>query len=193
MGWFMFYTLMFATGLSPSAHEYATLEFNNQIWLAENLSCFTFESFCYDDDQRLCEDYGRLYTWESAQLACTCLGEDWRLPTIDDWQGLINHFGGSYDGSKGSGEKAFKALSSKGHSGFEAKPGGMINLNPSSVKDRDFFSGLKVNAFYWTGTEKDNAEVWYYAFSGTSRTLFRYYGKKTAAYSVRCVKDVPRQ
>ncbi len=67
-------------------------------WTTQNLNIKnvkTDPSYCYADAERNCGQYGRLYTWESAQRACRSLGEGWRLPTNEDWRQLANRYDAS--------------------------------------------------------------------------------------------------
>src|SRR5688572_7466348 len=63
-------------------------------WMTNNLNVHANPSYCYDDAELNCRQYGRLYTWESAQTACRSLGEGWRLPTDDEWRQMAKHYGG---------------------------------------------------------------------------------------------------
>jgi hypothetical protein len=73
-------------------------------WTTHNLNVDT-GSFCHTDTEWNCVRYGRLYTWESAKLACRSLGDGWRLPTNDDWQQAAKHFGGIRDDSADVGKR----------------------------------------------------------------------------------------
>ena len=42
-------------------------------WTTANLNVNASPSYCYDDAERNCRRYGRLYTWESAQRVCQSL------------------------------------------------------------------------------------------------------------------------
>src|SRR5947207_11717086 len=39
-------------------------------WTTTNLRVNTVSSYCYDDAELNCRQYGRLYTWEAARRAC---------------------------------------------------------------------------------------------------------------------------
>jgi uncharacterized protein (TIGR02145 family) len=89
-------------------------------WLTQNLDIKTEPSFCYDNSEVNCNKYGRLYTWESAQLACQSLNDGWRLPTDDEWRDLAKLYGGVSMDSEDKGKNAYKALLTGGSSGFNA-------------------------------------------------------------------------
>lgn len=76
-------------------------------WTTANLNVKTSSSYCYDDAESNCHRYGRLYTWESAQLGCQSLGDGWRLPTDDDWRQIARHYGGLGNDSPEKGKAAY--------------------------------------------------------------------------------------
>src|SRR5262245_3348411 len=59
-------------------------------WMTANLRVNLADSYCYGDAEPNCHQYGRLYTWESAQRGCQSLGDGWRLPTDHDWRQMAN-------------------------------------------------------------------------------------------------------
>ena len=93
-------------------------------WTTANLNVNASPSYCYDDAEPNCRRYGRLYTWESAQRVCQSLGDDWRLPTDDEWRQMAKRYGGVSSDSADKGRAAFTALLSGGRSGFNAVLGG---------------------------------------------------------------------
>src|SRR5712691_7215143 len=44
-------------------------------WTTHNLNVNIVPSYCYEDAERNCRQYGRLYTWESARRGCQSLGD----------------------------------------------------------------------------------------------------------------------
>src|SRR5437764_361564 len=79
-------------------------------WTTANLNVSTSFSYCYDDAESNCRQYGRLYTWETAQRVCQSLGAGWRLPTDDEWREMAQHYGGVGNDSREKGKAAYTAL-----------------------------------------------------------------------------------
>ena len=68
-------------------------------WMTQNVDVNMMPSYCYEDKEVNCRQYGRLYTWESARRACQSLGDGWRLPTNEEWRQMAKHYGGVRDDS----------------------------------------------------------------------------------------------
>jgi uncharacterized protein (TIGR02145 family) len=152
-------------------------------WTVENLNVDTTPSYCYDEAERNCSRYGRLYTWETAQRGCRSLGKRWRLPTEDDWRQLARHYGGVSEDSNDRGKAAYAALLIGGSSGFNALLGG-------GRSDAGEYARLEAHGFYWTASESDPATAWFYNFGKGGLALHRQReGEKQRAFSVRCVRE----
>ncbi len=152
-------------------------------WTTNNLNVKAMPSYCYDDAELNCRQYGRLYPWGSAWKVCQSLGDGWRLPTDDDWRRLAKNYGGVSEDSEDKGKAAYKALLTGGSSGFRALLGG-------GRSDDGKYARLDAHGFYWTASETDVASGWYYNFGKGGLALHRQSGgQKQLAFSVRCVRD----
>jgi len=76
---------------------YKTTKIGNQMWMTENLNCETGKSWCYDGDDSKCQQYGRLYDWNTANEACPA---GWHLPSQEEWGNLVKAVGGSSTAGK---------------------------------------------------------------------------------------------
>ena len=151
-------------------------------WTTTNLNVNVQPSYCYDDAEPNCRRYGRLYPWESARRVCRSLGDDWRLPSDDEWRQLAKRYGGVMDDSADKGRAAFLALLTGGTSGFDAVLGG----NRSDGQ----YARLEEHGFYWTASDNDSGNVAFYNFGKNGQALNRQpQGKKQMAISVRCVRQ----
>lgn len=156
---------------------------DNKQWMTTNLNINTEGSYCYQDIAVNCNQYGRLYTWESAQKVCNMLGEGWRLPADEEWLQMAGQYGGVFGNSVDSGKTAYKALLFGGNAEFNALLGG--GRTPEGG-----YARLQAHGFYWTATESDTANAWFYNFGKGSGKLFHQKdGEKPRAFSVRCIRD----
>jgi len=72
---------------------YNEITIRHQTWITQNLNYdIKKESFCYGNVYSNCSKYGRLYSWQSAKVACP---EGWHLPNQSEWQELIDYLGGN--------------------------------------------------------------------------------------------------
>lgn len=161
----------------------AKVMLDNRLWMSENLNIKISESYCHKDDPDLCDKYGRLYTWEAAKRACDQIGGGWRLPTNEEWFSMVHMYGGLYNNSGDTNQDGFSNLSEGGNAGFNALFGG--NREPNGQYER-----LEAHGFYWTSTEYDSAQAWFYNFAKGSALLNRHTGNKKRALSVRCINDL---
>ena len=168
-----------AAGTMDSAKRMA----DGKQWTTHNLNVNTVPSYCYEDAERNCRQYGRLYTWDSARRACQSLGEGWRLPADDEWLQMAKHYGGVSEDSDDRGKAAYKALLTGGGSGFNAVLGG------GRAEDGQY-ARLEAHGFYWTASESDPASAWFYNFGRGGQAFHRQSGgEKQRAFSVRCVRE----
>ena len=152
-------------------------------WATTNLNVEIAATYCYAETELNCRQYGRLYTWESAQRGCRSLGDGWRLPTDDEWRRLAKQYGGVGADSDEGGKAAYKSLLIGGGSGFNAVLGGGREENGK-------YARLEAHGFYWTASESGPGSALFYNFGKGGIALHRQTGgEKERAFSVRCVRE----
>jgi uncharacterized protein (TIGR02145 family) len=168
---------------NPSGTTYSSKRMaDGKQWTTQNLNVNTTQSYCYDDAERNCRKYGRLYTWESARRGCQSLGDGWRLPTDDEWRQMAKHYGGLLEDSTQGANATYRALFIGGTSGFSAMFGG------SRISGR--YERLETHGLYWTGSETTSTSAPFYNFGKGGQALSRHgQGQKQMAVSVRCIKE----
>ncbi len=170
---------------------YTTVQIGDQIWMAQNLNYESVNSWWYDNDISNGDIYGRLYTFEDANIVCS---DGWHLPTDDEWKTLEISLGmapSSTDGMEWRGiDEGEKMKTTYGwpengngtnSSGFSALPGG-------TRTDNGYFNNVGGSGYWWTATEYNSSNSWYRMLNNTKR-VWREYRTPYSAISVRCVKD----
>jgi len=158
---------------------------DNKKWMTTNLKINIPGSYGYENAEQKSNQYGRLYTWKSAQEGCKLLGEVWRLPTNEEWQKMAKWYGGVRGDSDDDGKAAYQALINGGNAAFNAVYGGSRDSADGS------YARVDAHGFYWTATESDVANAWLYNFGKNGKILNRHQdGQKHMAISVRCIKDI---
>jgi len=181
---------------------YHSVKIGEQTWMAENLNydANTTGSVCYDNKPANCDQYGRLYNWETAMKACP---SGWHLPSNDEWQELVGLAGGNkhlpsddkcedctkmppIDNGSYIAEKKLKATSGWSYYdngtddyGFSALPGG--------YGDPDgYFCDGGLRGYWWSSSDTKNGYSYipsmYYLYSNNS-------SRNSELYSIRCLQD----
>ena len=172
--------------------NYKQVSIDGVTWMAENLNFKTDSSFCYNDDDSMCEKYGRLYTWASAKDACPA---GWRLPSEEEWKALrefVNWHPAILRSQTEWGKPGTDDYN------FNVLPAGHRRSN--STDKPATFEGHGTLTSFWTSSEKqswfnkEELEPIYFYF-----VVNDYYGdmiESTSkgeafrpAFSVRCVKS----
>jgi uncharacterized protein (TIGR02145 family) len=175
--------VLVAIGIASGATDSSKRMADGKEWTTQNLNVETVGSYCYDDAEQNCRQYGRLYTWESARRACPSLGHGWRLPTNEEWRQMAKHYGGVHGDAEDGGKAAYQALMTGGSSGFNAVLGG------GRAGDGQY-ARLEAHGFYWTASESDAASAWFYNL-GKGGLILNHHndGEKVRAFAVRCIRD----
>lgn len=165
-------------------HGYKWLKTGNQVWMIENLKFATAAgSWIFNNDTANTKLYGRLYDWNTASKACP---KGWRLPSDQDWNGLIKNLGGE----DMAGEKLQLMDTIK----FKQDPrSAMVTQGFSSlisgVRHNDgTFEGMGVWGGCWSATFTNPDEADNFLFVKNSKSVGKSSSTKISGYSVRCIK-----
>ena len=142
----------------------------------------------HEDHPELLDDDGRLYTWHTATDSRKICPSGWYLPSIDEWNELINHLGGDKLTSMYL-RKCFNyhwddPLNPGSEGSFWAQLAGF------RIASGQFQYGSRYGTYWWTATEVSSG-IANVAYCGASEfDIVTTTGKnKKDGYSVRCVKD----
>lgn len=177
--------------------SYETVQIGNQCWISENLNIGTringsenqlhntsIEKYCYNDNETNCDLYGGLYQWDEMMQYDTSganqgiCPEGWRLPTISEWDTLIQVLGGD--------AIAGEALKKGGLSGFNALMGGKREMDGS-------FSYLGTRAYFSSTSQTDESSALNRYVINDDPGVFTQNADKEEGFSVRCIKGYPNK
>ncbi len=194
---FVFVALSFA-----QKHFYLQVKIGTQTWMAENSMEYVDDSWCIRNDEETCMS-GRLYTWEAAQKACP---EGWHLPSVWEWEQLLNFAKGEVEGNLYAGplmyeagwrdaEYDYRTLDAKQGSdlyGFSVKPFGYVEKcsSPKNSYACDYekevvHRNYGKRAYFWTSIPGEAVR-----FRSDNDVEVKFYNESQRDYygfSVRCV------
>jgi len=157
---------------------YKTAKIGEQIWMAENLNYNASGSTCYGNKESNCQEYGRLYNWETAKTACPI---GWHLPSKAEWKILTAAVGGEETESELLKSKSgWGSGNGQDKYGFSALPGGC------GYSDGTFGYGGS-GGFWWSSSEENGYA--YYKSMYIRDYAYEYDFDKSLLYSVRCARD----
>lgn len=179
-------------------NSYRVVTIGKQTWMAENLKLRTDDSWCYDDNELMCEKYGRLYTWAAAmgyprrynnekpdeqyprKKVCP---DGFRIPAESDFETLFAYV---KDASELISTTLWGDNNGSDKYGFNALPAGfrVDELDPEDGTT-EYYVRLGNVALFWTSNN-----------FGTTAQLPSYNkyfnitpAGKSYGHSVRCIKD----
>ena len=201
--------LEYSTMNDIEGNSYKTIQIGDQIWMAENLRTTKYKNdegiattfsnelwgttdvglYCnYNNTENLdsIATYGRLYNWYAVNNENSLAPEGWRVPTVNDWNTLIEYLGG--DEIASNAMKEFGSThwgdpyQSTNSSGFTVLPSGRRYLT-------DDFSGISLYCTFWTSSAYNETVanfLYLYYFDSKVWKASNYYNN---GYAVRCIKE----
>ena len=187
---------------SRNGLTFMTVKIGSQMWMAENLNFDTDSSFCYNNEERNCTKYGRLYSWAAAvgksERECgygnTCslpsgniqgiCPSGWHLPSKTEWETLFNFVGGQTIAGKvlKSTSGWFSGLNGTDAFGFSALPTG-------DRGDHGNFNHEDSYAYFWSSTESSSRDAYRVFLPYSLSNAFLDGSDKYRGFSVRCIQD----
>ena len=171
---------------------YNVVKIGNQVWMAENLRYeiptadgASPSSFCYENNEAYCNQYGRLYAWIDAMNVCP---QGWHLPDTTEWNKLFTTVGGS--NIAGTKLKATSTLWSS--NGSVTNGGGTDDYGfgalPAGFKKGSSFFDLTLYGNFWT-TAKINNDAYHVTVFYNRNSAEYIIDSQNFALSVRCIKN----
>jgi uncharacterized protein (TIGR02145 family) len=191
---------------------YKTVKIGNQEWMAENLaylpavsppdsgSSIVPRQYVYgfiDTDEAAAKDnqnykdYGVLYNWPAAKVACP---PGWHLPSDDEWKQLEIALGMTQDQVDATGWRGtdqgtqMKATSGWNSNGNGTNSSGFAAL-PAGSRLSDGMSGIGGGGVWWSSTEANTSGAYGRGMNYIYGNVYRDYIGKEDGFSVRCVRD----
>ncbi len=193
-------------------NQYRTVKIGGEIWMAENLRTTRYNdgepipnitsagewvsltegAYCwYDNDKEQWSGYGALYNWYAVETGKLC-PDGWRVPSAEEWSGLIESMGGIYEAGAQMKSRSTEPdphprwdIPNEGAADrfrFEALPGGWRVLTGG-------FHSVGNGAFWWSSTETDSAEARYVAAGSAGERVMHTREMKIYGMSIRCIKE----
>lgn len=202
-----------------AGNYYSVVKIGSQLWMVENLKTTKYRNgdiityiadgsdWKYAYSGAMCDNYnnvdygnkyGKLYNWYAVTDSRILAPTGWHVPTQTEWTALKEQIKSNW-GASVNVAKALAAqtdwfnsmvegavgnnMSANNYTGFTALPGG-----DRGGTNGTFFN-VKEAAFWWTSTEHDISNAWYWYFDFNCLFEVYDYNRKQFGLSVRCVKD----
>ena len=167
---------------SRDGNIYKSVKIGTQTWMAENLNYKAASGcWCYEEVASNCDQFGRLYNWQTAMKACPT---GWHLPTDAEWDIMVAYLGGA--GVAGGKLKAVITwdapnTGADNSSGFRAFSSGVYTGAKFAMKGQ--------RGYWWTATQVNDATAKFKALKPNDATIENGEFDKNLAFPVRCIKD----
>lgn len=179
-------------------NEYKWVKIGSQIWMAENLRFITDSgSWCWDNEEKNCEESGRLYSWIAAMKA---VPTGWHLPSDEEWKEMEIVLGLKKEQADQEGFRVDKEgllagkIKRKGAWPDRHEGKSIVITNEtgfSAVKTGLYSNGEFSHDGYtgWWTSDGDDTHAWIRHIGFFDNSIGRVLNRKEFAYAVRCVKD----
>lgn len=205
---FLFPLLFILTLSRCNSSEEETVAIGDQVWMKSNLNVDHFRNgdpipeaknasewksagmnkepvWCYYDyDPKNGEVHGKLYNWYAVNDSRGLAPEGFKIPSNDDWNTLAEYL----EGTDVAGKK-MKNNTGWPNNGNGNNESGFSGLGGGNVKASGGFRQLESMGQWWSATEKDESDAYYYGLRECCDDLDDKRDQKTNGFSVRCIKE----
>ena len=198
------------TTTDEGQNDLIEVKIGTQIWSARNLDVTKYQNgdvipnvtnidewtklttgaWCYlNNNPILGSKFGKIYNWYAVNDPRGLAPKGWRIPTVNDWNILIEYLGGTtVAGGKmkeaGTANWSYPNTGATNESGFNALPSGFRNKY-------GVFSNPNTDAFWWTNQKDDSRKDAAFDFSTqfNHSELRKFSDGFVAGNTVRCIKN----
>ena len=204
--------MTYGTVMDIEGNVYKTIEIGTQVWMAENLKTTKYNDnmpipevadntawsnlkipgYCWynNDSTTYRADHGAIYNGYTGTAGKICpIG--WHIPSYDEWNTLVIFIGGN----KGGGQKLKEVGTTHWVANAEGTNGYGYTAIPGGIRSHSGYFGSIMNSASWlTSTESDADNIWMFDTSsdGGINDILPWKIRKDWGYSIRCVKDQPK-
>jgi len=172
--------------------NYPSVTIGALTWMSKNMDKKVKGSFCYDEDPRYCEKFGRLYTWKAASTVCP---KGWDLPSKYDWDELFREV--ARFGRVGTALKSMDGWENDGGGkdffGLRVLPSGVRLRGMSAQGIENPYEKIGERGHFWTSTTRGSDKAKFVVFADTSANVMEGVGDRYFGFSVRCVRIATRE
>ncbi|MCD4795524.1 MAG: T9SS type A sorting domain-containing protein [Bacteroidales bacterium] len=202
-------TVEFVEATDGDSYHYSTVKIGTQTWMGENLRAthyndgtllpnvtngstwinLTTPAYCWFDNnyEEYGTIYGALYNWFVVTESKNICPVGWHIPSDQEWATLMDYLGGETVAGgklKQTGTEYWNSpnTGANNESGFTGLPGDLRFTDGN-------FTFVGVNGYFWTSTETNGTDAWYYVLNTNQSGLFYYDRDKIRGHSIRCILD----
>jgi uncharacterized protein (TIGR02145 family) len=180
----LLFILLFLPAISANSTEnnspqknpvvnFPAIKIGNQTWMTRNWNYPAPKSWYFDNDSIQNKKFGRLYFYSNA-IAASPPG--WHLPTLQEWNTLIQNLGGD----------SLAVLKLFDSTGMNLLYGGNKSAN---ISPTDIFNFKDHWGFYWTSTPDEEQTAYAIHFTKGSYKIERLSYRRANGFSVRYMKN----
>ena len=192
---------------SRDGNRYRTVAVGEDVWMSENLRFAALGSYCYEDKDNRCRNYGRLYPWhvamrlpedfienslDSTSLDAVALEhqgvcpDGWHIPRREEWLRL-GEYAVSLRKGLGAALKSRDGWAQGGEpvnnaSGFNAIPAGSRYIDGE-------YAELGSSAYFWAAEGGAGMGAVYWNLINSKDNFTTAEDFEHSAFSLRCVKN----